>query len=210
MIYLELFWGFLKVGLFSFGGAYSAIPLIREVVQQYGWLDDEMLTYMIAVSESTPGSLMVNLATYVGSERAGILGAAAATLAVVLPAFAVILFFSAVIKNAQESKKNNLYTKCGKYAKVVLSGLMPCIIGIILSVGIHMLIKELSIGFGTGFTVDLTALFIAAGLSLIYFGSRRLFKDGITVGSRKFLKKGLSPIGLIVVSAILGVLVYGI
>ena len=63
MILLELFIGFLKVGCFAFGGAYGAIPLIRDVVLSYGWLDDEMLTYMIAVSESTPGPIMVNLAT---------------------------------------------------------------------------------------------------------------------------------------------------
>lgn len=54
MIYLDLFLGFLKVGCFAFGGAYGAIPLIRDVVISYGWLSDEMLTYMIAVSESTP------------------------------------------------------------------------------------------------------------------------------------------------------------
>ena len=75
MIYLNLFVGFLKVGIFAFGGAYGAIPLIREVVLSYGWLDDEMLTYMIAVSESTPGPIMVNLATYVGSSQAGFFGA---------------------------------------------------------------------------------------------------------------------------------------
>ena len=85
MILLELFIGFLKVGCFAFGGAYGAIPLIRDVVLSYGWLDDEMLTYMIAVSESTPGPIMVNLATYVGSSQAGILGSLIATLAVVLP-----------------------------------------------------------------------------------------------------------------------------
>ena len=56
MIYLELLAGFLKVGFFAFGGAYGAIPLIRDVVLSYGWIGDEMLTYMIAVSESTPGS----------------------------------------------------------------------------------------------------------------------------------------------------------
>ena len=63
MMYWDLFLGFLKVGCFAFGGAYGAIPLIRDVVLSYGWLNDEMLTYMIAVSESTPGPIMVNLAT---------------------------------------------------------------------------------------------------------------------------------------------------
>ena len=84
MILLDLFLGFLKVGCFAFGGAYGAIPLIRDVVLSYGWLTDEALTYMIAVSESTPGPIMVNLATYVGSSQGGFFGALLATLAVVL------------------------------------------------------------------------------------------------------------------------------
>ena len=84
MIYLDLLLGFLRVGLFSFGGAYGAIPIIRDTVLSYGWLTDEELTYMIAVSESTPGPIMVNLATYIGSTQAGFFGAALATIAVVL------------------------------------------------------------------------------------------------------------------------------
>ena len=83
MTILELFFGFLKVGCFSFGGAYAAIPLIRDIVHAYGWLTDEQLMSMIAVSESTPGPIMVNLATYVGTSQAGVFGAVAATLAVV-------------------------------------------------------------------------------------------------------------------------------
>ena len=104
MIYLELFLGFLKVGCFSFGGAYGAIPLIRDVVMSYGWLDDEMLTYMIAVSESTPGPIMVNLATYVGSNQAGFAGSVIATLAVVLPSFLIILLVTALLKTALKNR----------------------------------------------------------------------------------------------------------
>ena len=100
MIYLDLFLCFLKVGSFAFGGAYGAIPLIRDVVMSYGWLRDEMLTYMIAVSESTPGPIMVNLATYIGSNQAGFLGAVVATLAVVLPSFLIILWGTALLKTA--------------------------------------------------------------------------------------------------------------
>ena len=80
MIYFDLILGFLKVGCFAFGGAYGAIPLIRDVVLNYGWLTDEELTYMIGVSESTPGPIMVNLATYVGSTQAGLPGGILATL----------------------------------------------------------------------------------------------------------------------------------
>ena len=92
MIYLDLFLGFLKVGCFAFGGAYGAIPLIRDVVLSHAWLNDEALAYMIAVSESTPGPIMINLATYVGSNEAGFFGALAATVAVVLPSFLVIAY----------------------------------------------------------------------------------------------------------------------
>ncbi len=97
MIYLDLFLGFLKVGCFAFGGAYAAIPLIRDIVFSYGWLSDEMLTYMIAISESMPGPIMVNLATYVGTSQAGIVGALIATFAVVLPSFIIILLVTAIL-----------------------------------------------------------------------------------------------------------------
>ena len=99
MIYLDLFLGFLRVGAFTFGGGYAAIPLIRDVVLSYGWLSEETLTYMIAVSESTPGPIMVNMATYVGSSQGGILGSALATLAVVLPSFCIILLILVILKN---------------------------------------------------------------------------------------------------------------
>ena len=135
MIYLDLLIGFLEVGFFSFGGAYAAIPLIRDVVQAHGWLDDEMLSYMVAISESTPGPIMVNMATYVGSVKGGILGAAIATSAVVLPAFFIIILIMAALKKALQ---NN-------FVKAALSGLKPCIIGIILSTGILMVVKNCGI-----------------------------------------------------------------
>ena len=138
MIYLDLFLGFLKVGCFSFGGAYGAIPLIRDVTLSYGWLDDETLAYMIAVSESTPGPIMVNLATYVGSSQAGLGGAVLATLAVVLPSFLVILLAAAVLKNLLENR----------YVKAVLGGLKPCVIGIILATGVYMTVHNGISGMG--------------------------------------------------------------
>jgi chromate transporter len=97
MIYLELFLGFLKVSCFAFGGAYGAIPLIRDVVLSYGWISDETLTYMIAVSESTPGPIIINLATYIGNTQGGLLGALVATLGVVLPCFVIIVLITAVM-----------------------------------------------------------------------------------------------------------------
>mgnify|MGYP006335042527 FL=1 len=99
MIYWDLFIGFLKVGLFSFGGAYGAIPVIREVVMENGWVTEEAFAYLLAISESTPGPIMVNTATYIGNVVGGIWGAALATLTVCLPAFIIILLLSMILKN---------------------------------------------------------------------------------------------------------------
>ena len=187
MIYLDLFLGFLKVGCFSFGGAYGAIPLIRDVALSYGWLDDETLAYMIAVSESTPGPIMVNLATYVGSSQAGLGGAVLATLAVVLPSFLVILLAAAVLKNLLEIR----------YVKAVLGGLKPCVIGIILATGVYMTVHNGISGMGKP-GLDLRPAAITAILAAVMWGAKPV------------LKRKVSPLALIAVSACLGILVYGI
>ena len=185
MIYLDLFFGFLEVGCFSFGGAYGAIPLIRDVVMSYGWLSDEMLTYMIAVSESTPGPIMINLATYIGSSQAGLLGAVIATLAVVLPSFLIIRLVTALLKTALKNK----------YVQAVLRGVKPCVIGIVLATGIHMVLGNC---FGSIFAikVNMQAMILTVLLLVSVFGYKY------------FVKKKLSPIGLIVLSAIFGVIVF--
>lgn len=188
MIYLELFLGFLKVGTFAFGGAYGAIPLIRDVVLSYGWLDDEMLTYMIAVSESTPGPIMVNLATYVGSSRAGLAGAAVATLAVILPSFLIILLLMELMKSALKNP----------YVQAVLQGLKPCIVGIILATGVFMILKNSLSAGAQGPVLQTRAAVLTAVLAAGYFGARKMRKGGI------------SPITLILLSAVGGMVVYGI
>lgn len=187
MIYLELFLGFLEVGLFAFGGAYGAIPLIRDVVMSYGWMNDEMLTYMIAVSESTPGPIMVNLATYIGSNQAGFIGAAIATLAVVTPSFFIILLVTALLKNVLKNK----------YVQAVLRGLKPCVIGIVFATGIYMIMSN-CLGIITDIEVDLRAIIITGILGMFM------------LGYKYFLKKKLSPIMLIIFSAMAGIVVYGI
>ena len=185
MICLDLFLGFLKVGCFAFGGAYGAIPLIRDVVMSYGWLNDEMLTYMIAVSESTPGPIMVNLATYIGSSQAGFLGASIATLAVVLPSFLIILLVTALLKTALKNK----------YVQAILRGLKPCVIGIVLATGIYMVLKNCFVTI-SDVTVNLNAVIISALLIASMFGYKHL------------KKKKLSPINLIILSAVLGIIVF--
>ena len=185
MIYLDLLIGFLKVGLFSFGGGYVSIALIREIVLSHGWMDEEMLTYMIAVSESTPGPLMVNLATYIGSSKGGILGAIIATSAVVFPAFVIILLIMLLFKGLMKNKA----------FQSVFEGLKPCVIGIILATGIFMIWNNLNIQIGVGF--DFVTAILTVVLAALYFGLR------------KIVKKGISPILLIVISGAVGILVYG-
>ena len=190
MILLELFLTFLQVGAFSFGGGYGMISLIREKVLTHGWLTEEELLNMIAIAESTPGPIAVNMATFVGSAEGGILGALLATLGVVLPSFVIILIIAALIRNLL------------KYAgvKAFLGGVRPCVVGLILATAITML-------FGTvfGFTsignkaeTDLRGLIIL----LILFSTAFLFK--------KIRRKKPSPIGMILLSAVLGIVFYSI
>lgn len=184
MIYLDLLIGFLKVGLFSFGGAYGAIPLIRDVVLSYGWLDDEMLTYFIAVSESTPGPIMVNLATYIGSSQGGILGSAIATAAVVLPAFVIILLIVVMLKNILDNP----------YVQAVLDGIKPCIVGIIAATGLEMIFQNCF----QGSVLDVRAVILTAILG------------AVVIIYRRAKKKNFPPIRLIIISAALGIVAYSL
>ena len=184
MIYWNLFLGFLKVGCFTFGGGYAAIPLIRDAVLSYGWLTEERITYMIAVSESTPGPIMVNMATYVGSSQAGFLGAALATTAVVLPSFCIILIVMLALKAFLQNP----------HVKALLAGMQPCVIGIILATGVVMTFH----GCVQGGTADLPSVLIA------------LILGALVVWGKKLLKRNFSPIQLILISAALGIVFYGI
>jgi len=183
MIYWDLFLGFLEVGCFAFGGAYGAIPLIRDVVLRYGWLEDEAISYIIAVSESTPGPIMVNMATYIGSTQAGFFGSILATTAVVLPSFFIILLVMVLLKSAMKNR----------YVQAILRGLKPCVCGIVLATGVNMISRNCL----SGGTLDLKATAVTLALAAILWGSKPL------------LKKKLSPIGLICISALLGILAYG-
>ena len=187
MIYLDLFLGFLKVGCFTFGGAYGAIPLIRDVVLSYGWLSEEMLTYMIAVSESTPGSIMVNMATYIGSSQAGFPGAVVATLAVVLPSFLIILLITALLKAVWKHK----------YVQAILGGLKPCVIGIVLATGIYMVLAN-CLGAVSAIKIHPQASVITALLA------------AVMIGYQHSTKKKLSPVMLIVLSAMAGIVILGL
>ena len=188
MIYLKLFLTFLEIGAFSFGGGYGMISLIREAVTSNGWLTESEFMNFVAVSESTPGPLAVNMATFVGASQAGIFGALLSTLGVVLPSFIIILLIAALISNLLK------YTG----VKAFLSGVRPCIIALILATAVTLGANTLFLfkTLGSGFSPDFRALFILAVLILI----GAVFK--------RFKKKTPSPILMIVLSAFLGIAVY--
>ena len=182
MILLKLFWDFFRVSCFTFGGAYGAIPLIREMVLGNGWITDQQLTSMIAISESTPGPIMVNMATYIGYDQAGFWGSVVATLGVVAPAYLVILLILTIMKTVIKNP----------YVQAVLQGLKPCVIGIVSATGVYLVIRNITVSGA----LDLRGTFISGILGAVII----LFP--------RFAGKKLSPILLICLSAILGVVVY--
>lgn len=121
MICLELFWAFFKIGAFTFGGGYAMLPLIQAEVERHGWMMASELVNFVAVSESTPGPLAVNIATYVGMELAGLPGALCSTVGVVLPSFLVILIVARCFERFRQSR----------LVKGCMSGLKPAVVGLI-------------------------------------------------------------------------------
>ncbi|MBO5358074.1 MAG: chromate transporter [Clostridia bacterium] len=181
---LELFLTFLKIGAVSFGGGYGMISLVREEALSHGWLTSDEFINMIAVAESTPGPIAINMATFIGSNEYGILGSALATLGVVLPAFTIILIISALIKNFIKYKG----------VQAFLSGVQPCVVALILSTAATMLLSSL-LGFehiGDSFEFNIVGIIVLPIIVLI----SALWK--------KWKKKKPSPILLIIISAVLG------
>ena len=189
MIYLQLFVTFLTVGAFAFGGGYAMLSLIGEAVLKYGWMNEEELLNFVGVETVIPGPIAVNMATYIGYEQGGLLGAVLATVGVVLPSFIVILVVAAIIKNLLKYKP----------VKVFITSMRPALGGLILSVGITMglsvfmgikSIKEVSFFFDWRQLVILAVVIIAPVLW------------------KKIKKKELSSILLVVISAALGMIIF--
>ena len=190
MIYLKLFLTFFEIGMFTFGGGYAMISLIRDKALAFGWLSEEELLNMIAVSESTPGPIAVNMATFVGSTQGGVLGSLVATLGVVLPSFIVILLISAFIRNFLRYKG----------VQAFLKGVRPCIVALILATAITMAFSTL-LNFTTltgGIAPDIRGIII---LSVLV---------AISLVWKKLKKKKPSPILMILISAGLGMVFYSI
>ena len=185
MIYVQLFLNFLMIGALSFGGGYGMISLVREVVLNHGWLTESEFLSFIAVSESTPGPLAVNMATFIGSSQGGLAGAFFATLGVVLPSFFIILLIAAVLRNLM------------KYAGVeaFLSG-VAMILATALTMALSTLLGITRLGGGAAVSVRSVAVF--GILWAVHFAYK------------KAAKKAPSPIGMIVLAAGMGNVFWGI
>lgn len=190
MIYLELFLTFLQIGAVSFGGGYGMISLIRDTVTSYGWLTEEELLNMIAVAESTPGPIAVNMATFVGSAQGGILGSFLATLGVVLPSFIIILIIAALIRNFLKYKG----------VQAFLGGVRPCVVGLIVATALTMLVSTL---FGFKTVGDTPSPDVKAIVIFVIIAA-------VALVAKKIRKRPLSPIILILISAALGMGLYSL
>ncbi len=185
MIYLRLFFEFFKIGLFTFGGGYAMLPLIKEAVLKYNWLDESIFLDFIGVCESTPGPIAVNFATFVGATQKGILGALCATVGVVLPAFVIIILVASILKRIIKNK----------YVNAFLNGIKPVIISLILISGGLMLLKAIGYENVASFNFSIKSSIILLILSVLYILYRFKFK------------KKPNSILVILFSAILGVIV---
>jgi chromate transporter len=152
MIYLQLFWSFLKIGLFGFGGGYAIIPLIQHEIETHGWMAEGDFTDIIAISQITPGAIGINTATYVGyTATSSIWGSVVAIFAICLPSFIIMLMLS------------HLFIRYSKnyYLASVFSIIRPLVVGLIASAALLMV--------NTANFVDYKSGFIFAGAFIAYF-----------------------------------------
>lgn len=134
MIYLELLFSFMQIGLFSIGGGYAAMPLIQnQVVELHPWLTIQQFADIMTIAEMTPGPIAINAATFVGTQIAGLPGAIIATVGCVLPSCAIVLTLAWLY-----NKYRNLTVIQG-----VLSGLRPAVVALIASAGLSILMTAL-------------------------------------------------------------------
>jgi len=145
MIYIILFFEFFKIGIFSIGGGLATLPFLKELANKYGWISSQELIDMIAISESTPGPIGINAATYMGYKTAGVLGGVVATLGIVVPAIIIVSIIAHYFMkfNEQETVKSAFY------------GLRPAVTGMIAAAGFEVAIVSI---FNTNISLQFSNL----------------------------------------------------
>lgn len=200
-IYIKLIWAYLKIGIFGFGGGYAMLSLVEHAVVDPGWITETMFTDIVAISQMTPGPIGINSATYIGyvapgevnpalaSPLWGILGSLAATLAVVLPSFFLVIYSSHFLRRHRESGA----------IKAIFSGLRPVVVGLIASAAIMLMNAANFNPNGISWQLITNIIICVAAFCLVYFkipwrGKRR----------------SLHPILVIVMAGVAGYLIYGL
>lgn len=188
MILLRLFFEFAKVGLFAVGGGMATVPFMYDIADRTGWFTHELLADMIAVSESTPGPIGVNMATYVGYVTASYPGSVLATLGLIAPEILVIL----LVARAMKTFRDHPLVDAGFY------GLRPCSVGLIAAAG--MLVFRVALLhtdlIGTGANLIQIINWKAVALAAVLLVCTRCVKK----------LKGLHPVVFILASAAVGIL----
>lgn len=183
-IYLQLFYEFFKIGLFTFGGGYAMIPLVRDTAVNNGWLLADEFSSLIAVCESTPGPVAINMATYIGSLQGGLFGSVCATLGVVLPSFIIILLIASLLNKFTENK----------HFKNFIKGVKPVVTALIFSTGLLLLVECIGVNISTfDVNLNIVSLIVFVLVALSYIIVLKVFK------------KKISSIQLILIAAALGI-----
>ncbi len=167
MIYLQLFFEFFKTGLFVVGGGMAAVPFLYDISKRTGWFTEQMLADMIAVSESTPGPIGVNMATYVGYTTAGVFGSVAATLGIIIPSVIIMQIVARLFVKLNEKP----------LVKAAFYGLNPAVVGLISAAAFQVLnISVLNINnivslesIFAGINPIALALFCVLLIAMLYF-----------------------------------------
>ena len=188
MILLRLFWEFFKTGLFAVGGGMATLPFLYSMSEKTGWFTTAQLADMIAVSESTPGPIGVNMATFAGFTAAGIPGALVATLGLVTPSVIVILIVASILQAFRSNK----------YVDAAFYGLRSCSVGLIAAAG--MLVVKISV-----FRFE---AFAESGLFAQLFNFKAIILAAVLLVLTRYVKatKKFHPIVFILASAVVGVL----
>ncbi|MCI6012292.1 MAG: chromate transporter [Firmicutes bacterium] len=187
MTLIRLFYEFLKIGLFSVGGGMATLPFLYAMADNTGWFTYAQIADMLAVSESTPGPIGINMATYVGYTTAGIPGALAATIGIIIPGIVLVLIITAIL----DKFRNNVYVEGAFY------GLRPASVGLITAAGI--LVVEISLMN--------TALYQQTGSIADLFQWKAIVLAALLLVLTRWVKKtkGLHPVYFIVFSAVVGI-----
>jgi len=187
MTLLRLFWEFFKIGAFSVGGGMATLPFLYDMSDRLGWFSYDQIADMLAVSESTPGPIGINMATYTGYTTAGILGSIAATLGMILPGIIIVL----IVVSALDKFRGNRYVDAAFY------GLRPASTGLIAAAGI--LVIEIAL-------LDLK-LFSETGRLLDAFDIKAILLAAVILVLTRWFKptKKLHPIVFIAFSAVVGI-----